>query len=349
MSEGVAVSSLSCDEAIDVFWAFEAGVDAVVEVMGEVPLLAVELGSADAARLPSPPVHFPGVVVALAGDRDALSAVPAADIALTDSGTLPPFPWVGVESYQSAFETLAARIAVSPVAAVTSAQLLRSGKGLTVEQGLSLESLAYSTLQSGAEFASWVHRRPQPAPHDLTETAEPVLVDRLDDVVRITLNRPKVHNAYNTAMRDALAEVLAAAALDPSVRVMLDANGPSFCSGGDLREFATCPNPAIAHLVRTRRSPGRLLAQMSSRVTAFVHGYCGGSGIELAAFASTVLARDDVTIWLPELAMGLLPGAGGTVSLPRRIGASRTAWLALSGTHIDTSTAISWGLLDGWV
>jgi enoyl-CoA hydratase/carnithine racemase len=77
-----------------------------------------------------------------------------------------------------------------------------------------------------------------------------------------------------------------------------------------------------------------------------LHGACAGSGIELPAFAGSVAARPGTRIWLPELAMGLIPGAGGTVSLPRRIGRGRTAWMALSGRPVDVPTALEWGLVD---
>jgi enoyl-CoA hydratase/carnithine racemase len=71
-----------------------------------------------------------------------------------------------------------------------------------------------------------------------------------------------------------------------------------------------------------------------------------GSGVELAAFAGRVVAHPDTTFSLPELSMGLLPGAGGTVSLPGRIGRHRTAWLMLTGHRIDARTAQAWGLVD---
>ena len=77
-----------------------------------------------------------------------------------------------------------------------------------------------------------------------------------------------------------------------------------------------------------------------------LHGACIGAGIELAAFAGRVEARDGTVIRLPELAMGLVPGAGGTVSLPRRIGRWRTTYLVLSGVPLDPSTALAWGLVD---
>ena len=340
---------LTCDEATEIIWAFEAGVDALGAEPGVVPVLAVAVRSGDVGRLPRPPLHFPAVVVLVARDDAVSSSATPADVALTDLSSLAKPPWVAVRDCTAALDDLAVAVARSPIAALTLVQLLRAGAGLSLDQGLLAESLAYSTLQSGPEFATWTARRPTPASLASEEGGDALLVSRHGDLMRIALNRPRVHNAYNTSMRDALAEALSVALLDTDIEVLLEGTGPSFCSGGDLTEFDTFDDPASANLVRIERNPGRLLGLLSSRVTAVVHGYCAGSGIELAAFASKVLARGEVTIWLPELAMGLLPGAGGTVSLPRRIGAGRTAWLALSGSRIDAATAISWGLLDGWL
>ena len=79
---------------------------------------------------------------------------------------------------------------------------------------------------------------------------------------------------------------------------------------------------------------------------ARVHGPCAGAGIELAAFAGTVVAEAGTTFRLPEVGMGLIPGAGGTVSIPRRIGRWRTLYLALTGQPLDVATALAWGLAD---
>jgi enoyl-CoA hydratase/carnithine racemase len=128
--------------------------------------------------------------------------------------------------------------------------------------------------------------------------------------------------------------------------VILRGAGPAFCGGGDLAEFGTLPDPATAHGIRSTRSPGRLLAQCAERVRAELHGACVGAGIELPAFARRVVATRDAFFQLPELGMGLVPGAGGTVSLPRRIGRQRTAYLALSGLRLDADTAHRWGLVD---
>ena len=81
-------------------------------------------------------------------------------------------------------------------------------------------------------------------------------------------------------------------------------------------------------------------------MTAQVHGHCVGAGAELAAFCHRVIADPGTLFRLPEVSMGLVPGQGGTVSIPRRIGAQRSAWLALTGRPIDASTALEWGLVD---
>jgi enoyl-CoA hydratase/carnithine racemase len=85
---------------------------------------------------------------------------------------------------------------------------------------------------------------------------------------------------------------------------------------------------------------------VADRVVVHLHGDVAGSGIELAAFAGRVVAARSTRISLPEVGLGLIPGAGGTVSLPRRIGRHRTLRLALGEASIDADTALAWGLVD---
>jgi enoyl-CoA hydratase/carnithine racemase len=77
-----------------------------------------------------------------------------------------------------------------------------------------------------------------------------------------------------------------------------------------------------------------------------VHGPCVGAGVEIPAFAGRVIAAAGTTFTLPEVAMGLIPGAGGTVSIPRRVGRWRALYLAMTGRALDARTALSWGLID---
>ncbi len=324
-----------------------AGSNEILGLLDGQPLLVVEFEAGDDVPYPAPP-WLPCVVVALMRESPATPAPAGADVALFggDRRQAPP-GWVGVADADDELRRLSAHVGRAPQPAVLLAQLLRLSAEREVGQGLLVESLAYSVLQSGPVFSSWLAERRRTAPKVRHEPEQPVLVARGGDRLTITLNRPHVRNAVNTRLRDALAEALMLAGAGSSGgQVELYGAGPDFSSGGDLDEFGSFPDVVTAHLVRNVRSPARLLAGLSGRVTAHVHGACVGAGIELAAFARTVVAAPDTRCRLPEVSLGLVPGSGGTVSLPRRIGRHRTAWLGLSGETIDVETAAQWGLVD---
>jgi enoyl-CoA hydratase/carnithine racemase len=215
---------------------------------------------------------------------------------------------------------------------------------VTIAAGLEAESLVYSSLQAGPEFKAWRAATPVKPKQPNDEPA--VLLERDGDQLLVTLNRPERRNALGVAIRDGLLDAFAVAHADPDLRVVVRGRGPSFCAGGDLDEFGTFPSPEEAHTIRLQTSIGAAIAAISERVTFYVHGACYGSGIELPAFASRVVAAPDTTIALPEIGLGLIPGAGGTVSMTNRIGRDRMLELGLSRLAIDADTALAWGLVD---
>lgn len=231
----------------------------------------------------------------------------------------------------------------APVAAAVLVRHLRASAGVPVGPALVMESATYSLLQSSPEFRRWLTTRPE-----RRGPATDVVVERTGDTLRVVLDGAPRHNAFGARTRDALLEALGVATADPTVAtVELVGAGASFCSGGDLAEFGTAPDPATAHLLRTGHSPALAVHHLRDRVRPVLHGACVGAGIEIPSFAGRVLARAGAWFQLPELAMGLIPGAGGTVGVTSRIGRWRCAWMALTGARVDLPTALEWGLVDG--
>ncbi len=174
-----------------------------------------------------------------------------------------------------------------------------------------------------------------------------VVVDRFGAEMHIVLDRPLSRNAIDRPMRDQLVEAFSVAAADPEVRsIKLRALGAAFSVGGDLEEFGTTRDPATAHLIRSRSLPALAIGARADILDAHVHGACIGAGLEIAAFAARFTASSGAWFQLPELSMGLIPGAGGSVSVPKRIGRQRTLLMILSGRRINARTALRWGLID---
>ncbi|HEX3842285.1 MAG TPA: enoyl-CoA hydratase/isomerase family protein [Acidimicrobiales bacterium] len=321
--------------------------EGATEGLGELverPLLVVDLDSPGELDSVDVPAMLPCVIIGVSRTAAVDGPIGGVDVALT-AVPEPAAPWVSVTDLDAGLEPLVSAVSGSPMASVALVQVLRSGRSDWLGHDLLLESLAYSTLQGGPEFRRWLDGRPPPSPR--REPGSTLIVERIGDRLSITLDRPRVRNAYDAAMRDELCEALWMVGADPSItQVDLRGAGPDFCSGGDLNEFGTATDPATSHLIRTSRSAARLLGATADRVTAHLHGACIGAGIELPAAAGRVIADPDTRIQLPEVAMGLIPGAGGTATLPRRIGRRRTAWLALSGQPIDAETARAWKLVD---
>lgn len=278
--------------------------------------------------------------------RSALVVADAADLTLVQGGDerqLPP-SCIGVADVHSGLSQLVSATAARTTTASTLCQTLRLTADLTVASGLVVESMAYSMLLASSEFHEWREQTPR----RVRPTAEvPVRLIRDGAGLEVRLDHPARRNAYSREMRDGLVEALQLVACDESItKVRLVGEGAVFCSGGDLDEFGTIEDVALAHLIRLRQGAGAALEHVRERVTAELHGPCFGAGVEIPAFAARVIAETSTTFRLPEVAMGLIPGAGGTVSIPRRIGRWRTAWLGLSGESVTADRALGWGLVD---
>ena len=243
-------------------------------------------------------------------------------------------------------ELLASFIGQHRQASAVLVQVTRVTMGLPVIAALTVESLGYATLQGGEEFSRWLSRQNKTKVGG-SNISSPVLMERTGTELSILLNSPSNRNALSVSMRDGLSEAFSLVAMDDSIKnVVVSATGSCFSAGGDLTEFGVSKDVAEAHRIRQLKMPAQYLAEHPGRYSFKLHGACIGAGIELPAFAGHISASRDTFFRLPEVAMGLIPGAGGCVSIPRRIGRHRTNYLAVTGMKLSVENALSWGLID---
>lgn len=283
----------------------------------------------------------PALAVLAANERPPAALIHAVDVLF--AGADEPNAIDGGDDPLSAAVRFSEQVDASPRPATTLAWLLRASEALDVRSALAMESASYSMLLASADFQSWQARRGLPRAPDGPDR---VRLRRDANTLGVTLTRPARRNAVDTRMRHELLEALTVATAAPDLHVEVDAEGPGFCAGGDLDEFGTARDPADAHLVRVGGAVGQRIHELRKRISFAVHGACVGAGIEMAAFAGHVTATPDAYFALPEIELGLIPGAGGTVSIPRRIGRQRTLWLAVTGNRLDARIALAWGLID---
>ena len=308
--------------------------------LGGTGLLVVELDGAFAR----PPVGTVLLGVHRAGAIPAVE-LDAFDILLSFDRDAPR-PWVGVgdERLDAVIEALRTGVAAQPAAATVAAQVFRMTLDVTFEKALTLESLAYSMLLASNRFRDWRAATPV---RDRVDDDARVLMDQEPDGLHIRLNRSATRNAFDARMRDELVEALSFALDHPDrPQVVLSGAGPAFSAGGDLDTFGQASDVGEAHLIRTLRSPAQLVHDLGDRLTALLHGACVGAGIEVPAASARITARPGTHFRLPEVSMGLIPGAGGTATISRRIGRQRACFMALSGDTINLETAVDWGLVD---
>ena len=169
-----------------------------------------------------------------------------------------------------------------------------------------------------------------------------IILERRDDVALLRLTNPPV-NGLSFAMRAALGQRMAEAQADDTVAAIVIAGaGRMFCGGADIREFSAPPPPGAASL------PAILdeIEASPKPVVAAIHGVAAGGGMELALACHLRLAAPGTRLGLPEVTLGILPGAGGTQRMPRLIGVEAALDVIVGGKLHPVETAVALGFAD---
>lgn len=174
-----------------------------------------------------------------------------------------------------------------------------------------------------------------------SENAASVVQTRLDgEVLVVSIHNPPV-NALGQAVRAGLQAAMQQAAADAAVKaVLIVGEGKAFIAGADIREFGKpAVPPSLPEVCNAMEASNKL-------VVAAIHGAALGGGLEVALSAHYRLALPKALLGLPEVNLGLLPGAGGTQRAPRVMGVKAATELMLSGKHLSAKAAAAAGLVD---
>ena len=169
-----------------------------------------------------------------------------------------------------------------------------------------------------------------------------------DRVGIVTMNRPEVRNAMNTAMMTELRDCFAGFYIDPDVAACLVLTGApgGFCSGADLRERKGMTDVAWRQQHAVVEQMVRGIHDCPIPIIAAVNGAAYAGGMELALASDFVYAAQSARFALTEVTLGILPGARGTQNLPRAVGVRRAKELILTGTPFDAQQAYEWGMVN---
>ena len=167
-------------------------------------------------------------------------------------------------------------------------------------------------------------------------------------ILLVTLDRPEAANAMNTQMGRDLMDLFEGfqLALDDLRCIVMTGRGKAFCAGGDLKERRGMTDEAwqAQHAVFERMLRAILACPLP--VIAAVNGAALGGGCELAAAADFVYAATNARFALTEVTLGIMPGAGGTQTLPRAVGMRRAKEIILTGEPFGADEAERWGLVN---
>ena len=171
-----------------------------------------------------------------------------------------------------------------------------------------------------------------------------IIVENLDKIQIIKLNRPKSLNALSKDLLIELSDSLIEADNNKKVRcVILTGNNKSFSSGADMKEAPESDMPFWAE--KKRLLSWKNIENFQKPIIAAVNGWALGGGLELALLCDFIIAGDKAKFGTPEITVGAFAGDGGTQRLPRLIGKSRALYMQLTGEFIDADKANDWGLV----
>ena len=176
--------------------------------------------------------------------------------------------------------------------------------------------------------------------------AEFVSVTNDSGVATIRLERPPM-NALNAQVQREIADAARSVSEDASVGAVVVYGGPKvFAAGADIAEMSAMTYADMAAASRSLRSSFSTVARIPQPTIAAITGYALGGGLELAMCCDFRVMGDNAKVGQPEIALGIIPGAGGTQRLPRLVGPARAKDLVFSGRFVDASEALSIGLVD---
>jgi enoyl-CoA hydratase len=162
-------------------------------------------------------------------------------------------------------------------------------------------------------------------------------------VILIELNRPEKRNALNNATLQEIADCLQQLEVDSSVKVVvITGNSHCFAAGADLNELSKLDVVSIQQDLRPQL--WKRIDEFSKPLIMAINGYAFGAGFELALHGDIVLAGENAQFALPEIGLGMLPGAGGTQRLARLVGQQLTMRWAMTGEMISAQTALQHGI-----